>query len=223
MSELKEALINISEEVRTKVIPENIRVGVNMFGVDGDYAGIDTSDATATASDILKDKTAYVNGEKIEGTFEPPSDEGNGVLLDLTGLTKGTIRNFLKTVKLNIDNIKTADDMFYQCDNLESVEIHSTSTLFQMNRMFQYCTNLKHINLFDTSGLGQNGIYYAFGSCPNLSDESLNNIMQMCINNKNAAYNKDLKSVGLSSAQATTCQGLSNYQAFLDAGWTTGY
>lgn len=60
----------ITAEIDKDIKPENIKAGINILGVEGGYEGVDTSDATATVGDIASGKTAYVNGEKIEGTVE---------------------------------------------------------------------------------------------------------------------------------------------------------
>lgn len=57
----------------SNLVAGNIKSGVSIFGVTGTYtassSGIDTSDATATAANILSGKTAYVNGSKLTGTM----------------------------------------------------------------------------------------------------------------------------------------------------------
>lgn len=51
--------------------PENIRKGETYLGVEGAMEiGIDTSDATAAATDICAEQTAYVQGQKITGSLE---------------------------------------------------------------------------------------------------------------------------------------------------------
>ena len=56
----------------TNLVPSKIANGVTIFGVEGTYegGGIDPSDATATAGDILASKTAYIaDGTKATGTI----------------------------------------------------------------------------------------------------------------------------------------------------------
>lgn len=52
----------------TDLVSANIKSGVSIFGVEGSLTpGVDTSDATATSTDIAAGTTAYVNGTKITG------------------------------------------------------------------------------------------------------------------------------------------------------------
>ena len=55
----------------TGLAANDLAVGVKHLGISGTY----TSDATATASDIMTGKTAYVNGEKITGTMALATSE----------------------------------------------------------------------------------------------------------------------------------------------------
>lgn len=51
------------------LVPGNIKSGVDIFGVTGNYSGLDTSNATATAADIVEGETAYVDGRMITGNL----------------------------------------------------------------------------------------------------------------------------------------------------------
>lgn len=51
------------------LVAGNIKTGVEIFGVTGTYSGLDTSDATATAADIVSGETAYVDGRMITGNL----------------------------------------------------------------------------------------------------------------------------------------------------------
>ena len=122
---------------------------------------------------------------------------------------------------LNTNNVTNMNYMFYNCYYLTTIPQLDTSNVANMYWMFCDCHRLVDLPILDTSSVTD--MNRMFLNCNSLSDESLNNILAMCSNATLYTDIKTLKYIGLSQSQATKCTTLFNYQAFLGAGWTTGY
>ena len=64
--ELIENLNEILNQKDTVLIPENIKSGINILGVEGSLDVVNTSDATADGEDILKGKNRRIAALKLE-------------------------------------------------------------------------------------------------------------------------------------------------------------
>lgn len=129
--------------------------------------------------------------------------------------------NLTSVPLLDTSSVTNMSSMFNSCKSLTTISLLNTSSVTDMSSMFRGCTLLTTIPLLDTSSV--TSMSSMFLSCPSLSNNSLNNLLQMCINAVTFKSTKSLRYIGLSEEQAQKCTTLSNYQTFLDAGWTTGY
>lgn len=183
-----------------------------------------TSDATATASDIALNKTAYVNGNKITGTM--PVSNYNA-LINITGET------ITGSAKANKPIYSIVELPFFDATNLSPNDFNEFCSNYyslikfpqvnaegkrQFAKMFYNCRSLRDVPVLDTSSL--TSWTNAFYNCENLTNESLNNILQMCINSTNYTGTKTLSTLGLNTTQKEICETLSNWTEFVNAGWT---
>jgi hypothetical protein len=124
---------------------------------------------------------------------------------------------------MDLSNCTRAQNVLSACMQLVTApKFLNTGKVTSFWAAFEGDTALVNVPLYDTNSCTNMG--YMFNDCPNLSDESLNNILQMCTNTSRSYSDiKTLARVGLTSEQATKCTTLSNYSAFTAAGWTTGY
>lgn len=124
---------------------------------------------------------------------------------------------------LDTSNATSMSSMFTSCVVLTTIPLLDTSSVTNMTNMFNSCSSLATIPLLDTSSV--TGMNNMFQGCQSLTDESVDNILQMCINATAYTGTKTLYQLGFRSStiSSSKIQALPHYQDFINAGWTIGY
>lgn len=158
---------------------------------------------------------SYNYSKHIQDVFVPADDLSFKFKNDIT-------IEYMPT--LDTSNTTNTRCMFQYCSNLISVALFDTKKVLNMSSMFDGCNNLKDVPVFDTSGVLR--LNMMFNSCTKLTDDSLNNILKMCINATSYTDTKTLLYLGIQSKSTypvSRIEALPHYQDFINAGWTIGY
>lgn len=158
------------------------------------------------------------------------------ISMDLSGLDTKKITGFgwmfracSSLTYVNFGNIDTSNVtdfgyMFGSCGSLKSVDIScfNMEKAKSLNMMFNGCTKLENIQFGEFNICNVTDTNAMFRSCSKLSDETLNDVLNL-LPKGTKIEDKTLKKLEIPKALVNKCTTLSNYNAFLEAGWTTGY
>lgn len=133
----------------------------------------------------------------------------------------------LEEIPAIVFNSKTTNSMFNKCGKLKYADLTNfdTSRTTDMASMFKKCTSLTTIifgNNFTFSAISGNALDSMFADCTKLDNDTLNAILYLCTTATSYTGTKTLATLGINNTfdNFANIPNLSNYQAFLNAGWT---
>lgn len=204
--------------------------GTQVFNKDEGYDGIDTLTVTTTVFPVIPipDGLHFENSSATDFGFLAYADTSNVTTL------RSMFSNCIRATNIDVskfDTSKVTDfySVFFNCVALTSVDVSNfdTKRVTDFQYMFRGCSHLVDVDVsnFDASGVFSNtNLGNMFYDCTSLSANSLNSILKFCPTCTRIFQTfKTLKRIGLTQEQAEVCKTLSNYPAFIAAGWTTGY
>lgn len=189
----------VTASIDPDITPANIKQGVNILGVTGTHAGIDTSDATAVAADIIKGKTAYSNGQKLTGTLQQcpldrlqilqatePFDlttEQVNYIQQLAGYKYGCYHLFayikVSSIVFTLTEItveRAFDSLAIRSPSLTTVSFPNLTTVsgsYAFHRAFEGCKSLTTVSFPNLTSVTVSGAFYCICiGCPSLTTVS---------------------------------------------------
>lgn len=171
--------------------------------------GIDDYFATTNVSGNADKGMYYI--KKI-ADIESTGTDLQYLFYNLKGLTE--------LPNINMSNATSLKYFASDCSNIKSVPQYNTQNVTDFSYAFRNCSNLETIPVFDTSSATI--LDQMFTSCVSLTDTSLDNILQMCINATNITQWKTLYNLGIRTSiySSDRIQALPHYADFVAAGWS---
>lgn len=230
----------ISALPTTRVIPNDLSFGystVTSFPNEWEWAprssctGLFYSCSNLTTAPTLDTTQCQYFGNMFNGCVSlatvPNLDTSAGIAF---GSMFYQCSSLTSVPNLDTSHAVTMASMFYGCSSLTEIPALNTPVCTGFNQLCYGCTNLTTIPVFNMSALatGMSLLSNMFYNCTSLSNTSLQNILKSLLTIPDAYYSgfiktTDLKDVGLTRAQATTCTGFSEWSTLTSKGWATGY
>lgn len=153
-NQLQKILDDILEDKNTNLTPNNIKKGVTVLGVTGNLSsGLDTSDATATADDILAPKTAYTAGGKVTGKMSASYvDVGEhiskteNILTSTTYMTMGFSKDNKFAIKLDYTSQELVLYIRNEDKSLSEIKRQALSVFLSTTVSYVGCNSISFSN-----------------------------------------------------------------------------